>query len=150
MNGAKEKARLEEERRRQEVRVLCVASSLTLGSNWQLAKRWEGVASFVACAGRGGAPESPCRGRDSPGGTAKLRTSTRYKDQHIIDFVANGRRTHAWRRSGSDRRFHARLQSSLWWSDVLACVCQATVLRILLYRDAGGSGAAQTRGAPQS
>ena len=47
MNGAQEKARLEEERRRQEVRVLCVASSLTLGSNWQLAKRWEGVASFV-------------------------------------------------------------------------------------------------------
>ena len=116
MNGAQEKARLEEERRRQEVRVLCVASSLTLGSNWQLAKRWEGVASFVACAGRGGAPESPCGGRGSPGGRAKLRTSTRYKDQHIIDFVANGRRTRAWRRSGSDRRFHARLQSSLWWA----------------------------------
>ena len=150
MNGAQEKARLEEERRRQEVHVLCVASSLMLGSNWQLAKRWEGVASFVACAGSGGAPESPRRGRGSPGGRAKLRTSTRYKDQHIIDFVANGRRTHAWRRSGSDRRFHARLQSSLWWSDVLACVCQATVLRILLYRDAGGSGASQTRGAPQS
>ena len=83
MNGAQEKARLEEERRRQEVRVLCVASSLTLGSNWQLAKRWEGVASFVACAGRGGAPESPCRGRGSPGGRAKLRTSTRYKNQNI-------------------------------------------------------------------
>ena len=147
MNGAQEKARLEEERRRQEVRVLCVASSLTLGSNWQLAKRWEGVASFVACAGSGGAPESPRRGRDSPGGRAKLRTSTRYKDQHIIDFVANGRRTHAWRRSGSDRRFHARLQFG-----GLTCWHASAKLQcfVLLCRDAGGSGAAQTRGAPQS
>ena len=146
MNGAQEKARLEEERRRQEARVLCVASSLTLGSNWQLAKRWEGVASFVACAGRGGAPESPCGGRGSPGGRAKLRTSTRYKDQHI-DFVANGRRTRAWRRSGSDRRFHARLQFG-----GLTCWHASAKLQcfVLLYRDAGGSRAAQTRGALQS
>ena len=40
MNGAQEKARLEEERRRQEVRVLCVASSLTLGSNWRSDLSW--------------------------------------------------------------------------------------------------------------
>ena len=44
MNGAQEKARLEEERRRQEVRVLCAASSLTLRSNW----RSDGRASHLS------------------------------------------------------------------------------------------------------
>ena len=45
MNAAQERRRLEEELRRQEVRVLGATSSLTLG---YLAKLREGVASFVA------------------------------------------------------------------------------------------------------
>ena len=107
MNAAQERRRLEEELRRQEVRMLCATSSLTLGD---LAKRREGVTSFVASAGRGGASESPCGGRGRPG-VSRINT---------LEIGASRRRTHVWRRSGSDRRFHARLQCRLRWPHVLA------------------------------
>ena len=121
MNAAQERRRLEEELRRQEVRVLGATSSLTLGD---LAKRREGVTSFVASAGRGGASESPCGGRGRPG-VSRINT---------LEIGASRRRRHAWRRSGSDRRFHARLQCRLRWPHVLARICPATIIYVTVQR----------------
>ena len=74
MNGAKEKAPLEEERGRQEVRVLCAASSLTLRYNWRSGGRahlsWLAQEEEALQRARAEA-EAVLHGR-----TTKLRTST--------------------------------------------------------------------------
>ena len=81
MNGAKEKAPLEEERRRQEVRVLCAASSLTLRYNWRSGGRAH--LSWLAQE-----EEALQRARAEAeavlhGGTTKLRTSTILDHQNM-------------------------------------------------------------------
>ena len=98
-----------------------IVNSRILGD---LAKRREGVTSFVASAGRGGASESPCGGRGRPG-VSRINT---------LEIGASRRRTHVWRRSGSDRRFHARLQSRLRWPHELARICPATIIYVTVQR----------------
>ena len=51
-----------------------------------------------------------------------------------LEIGASRMRTHAWRRSGSDRRFHARLQSRLWWPHVLARICPVTIMYVTVQR----------------
>ena len=92
MNGAQEKARLEEERRRQEVRLLCAALSLTLGYNW----RSGGRASHLSWL----AQEEEALQRARAEAEAVQHGGTRSSVDPLQGskhetFVANGRRKHA-------------------------------------------------------
>ena len=148
MNGAQEKARLEEERRRQEVRVLCAALSLTLGYNW----RSGGRASHLSWLAQ--EEEALQRARAEAeavlhGGTTKLRTSTRYKDQNMR--LCCKRQENA-RLEEERQRQEVPCKTAVFHFGGLTCWRTSAKLQcfVLPCRDAGGSADAQTRGAPQS